>query len=92
MTYTENSSAIFYICNIIIINLMQGICLFVCIVVLLFYFILFYFPDMSGALLHYFNTREEDVTGVFWKSWEEDGGVQGEAGHASSGRLCSLWL
>lgn len=27
------------------------------------------------------------VTGVLWRRLEEDGGVQGEAGHASSGRL-----
>ncbi len=34
--------------------------------------------------------EEEDVTGVLWIRLEKDGGVQGEAGHASSGRLCLL--
>lgn len=33
-----------------------------------------------------------DVGGVLWKRQEEDGGGQGEAGHASFGRLRSVWL
>lgn len=40
-----------------------------------------------------FRAREKkrfhcDVSGGLWTRLEQDGGVQGEAGHASSGRLC----